>query len=222
MRRLLRVVLEPEHYRVVSAATGKIGLEEAQAANPDVIILDLEMPDIPGLIVLQRLRKWSRTPVLILSARTDDDAKVGALDNGANDYMSTPFSTAELLARLRVLQRDIRGVPDQSPLVSGGWKIDTVLHEVTYREKKISLTEIEESLLLLLANYEGKTVTCQHLLRTIWGETSDERLHSLRVHIANLRRKLKVECAEVDIHAEGSDGYRLMLNPVLNLKTIAS
>jgi len=212
IRRLLRIVLEPQGYRVLAAASGRLGLETARAAKPDVIILDLELPDTNGIRVLQHLREWSATPVLVLSERNDDAVKVSSLDNGANDFMTKPFSSPELSARLRVLQRDMSDTPHTPPIIENEWKIDTFTHEVTFHEKKLNLTKIEETLFQTLLSDEGKTVTYQHLLETVWGDAGSERLQSLRFHIANLRKKLKSEGAEIDFLAE-SKSYQLVLNP---------
>lgn len=211
IRRLLRIVLEPQGYRVLAAPNGRLGLETAKAAKPDVIILDLELPDTNGIRMLQHLRELSSTPILILSERNDDAVKVSSLDNGANDFMSKPFSSPELSARLRVLQREMSDTPHTPPIIENDWTIDTVSHEVTFHEKKLNLTKIEETLFHALVSDEGKTVTYQHLLETVWGDSGGERLQSLRFHIANLRKKLKAEGAEIDFQAD-SKSYRLILN----------
>ena len=211
VRRLLRVVLEPHHYRVCEAENGQAGMKEAVARQPDVIILDLSLPDMDGLSVLKRLREWSRALVLILSAQDGEESKVTALDSGANDYMTKPFGAAELLARLRVLLRSMPAEPDGPLFVNGDLQVDVTSHLVTLRGRHIYLTPTEEAVFYTLVRHAGKLVTCKHLLRCIWGNDSENKLHDLHVYIRCLRQKLRGAAEDILIQTEGSAGYRLLV-----------
>jgi two-component system KDP operon response regulator KdpE len=210
-RRLLRQVLEPQHYRVVEADNAQRGLEEALRWRLDVIILDLDLPDLDGLGLLKRLREWSRVPVLVLSARDREADKVAALDAGANDFVTKPFGSAELLARLRVLQRPAPWITDGPLLVEGGVSINLATHEVRLSGSRIKLTPTEEALFYILVRYVGKVVTCSHLNRCLWGVEGENKTRDLHVHIGNLRKKLEITSGGVRIKTEGSTGYKLQL-----------
>ena len=211
IRRLLRMILESEHYTVFDAENGQLGLSEAVHRKPDVILLDLGLPDMDGLAVLKRLREWSNTPVLILSVRGAESDKVAALDAAADDYVTKPFSTAELLARLRVLQR--RASPDtREPFfVSGELQVDFDKRIVTLGGKEIKLSVTEYALLKLLVQNAGRVLTHKHILREIWGPTAEGQAQYLRVYITHLRRKLdlKPNCASL-IKTEPGIGYRFV------------
>jgi two-component system KDP operon response regulator KdpE len=211
VRRFLRSVLEPNGYRVFEAENGGTGLVEAVECRPDVIILEPALPDREGLAVLQGLREWSNTPVLVLSEQNTDDAKVAALDGGASDYMTKPFSSAELLARLRVLQRPVLNEPDGPLLIEGELVANLVTHEITLSGRAVTLTRKEEALFYVLARYAGKVVTRAHLLRSVWGAHGEQRIHDLQVLVAQLRRKLEPYGAETLIRTEGHIGYSLSL-----------
>ena len=210
-RRLLRIVLEPNHYKVYEAQDGLAGMKEAVARRPDVIILDLSLPDINGLTVLKRLREWNRAPVLILSHQNDEENKVAALDGGANDYMTKPFGFAELLARLRVLQRPIPNEPDGPLFMHGDLRVDIMSHRVTFRGQQVDLTPTEQAVFFMLVRYAGKLVTCNHLIACVWGDHLENKIHDLHVYIRSLRQKLDGESNESLIQTEGSAGYRLLL-----------
>jgi two-component system KDP operon response regulator KdpE len=207
----LRVVLEPHHYKVCEAENGQTGMKEAVARRPDVIILDLSLPDIDGLTVLKRLREWNQAPVLILSALDGEESKVTALDGGANDYMTKPFGSAELLARLRVLQRSMPAEPDGPLFVNGDLQVDITSHLVTLEGRQVYLSPTEEAVFYTLVRHAGKLVTCKHLLRCIWGTDSESKLHDLHVYIRCLRQKLRGTADEILIQTEGSVGYRLLV-----------
>jgi two-component system KDP operon response regulator KdpE len=211
-RRLLRAVLEPRGYRVYEADTGGTGLNKAVECKPDVIILEIALPRGEGLEVLQTLREWGQTPVLVLSERTDDDAKVAALDAGASDYLTKPFSSAELLARLRVLQRPLPNVPDGPLLIEGELMVNLATHEITLGGCPVKLTPKEEALFYVLARYAGKVVTRTHLIRSVWGSHSQDRLHDLLVLVAQLRKKLAPHGKQILVRTEGSVGYSLSLS----------
>ena len=210
IRRLLRVTLEAGGYRVIEAANGEDGLAEAAQRNPDVIILDLGLPGMDGLTVLKRLREWSRAPVLVLSVQEGDVDKVSALDNGADDYMTKPFSTAELLARLRVVQRHAQPEADNAVFHSGDLEMDLAARKVLVRGQEIKVTPTEYSFLRLLARNAGKVVTHRQILKEVWGPAYGEQTHYLRVYVAHLRDKIEADPARPELLlTEPGVGYRL-------------
>jgi len=207
LRRLLRIVLESKGYEVFEADSGTQGLSEAAFRRPDVILLDLGLPDIDGLDVLKKLREWTETPVLILSVRDQEDTKVRALESGADDYVTKPFSTAELIARLSVIQR--RGKTSDDPVLRlGNLKIDFSKREVFSGEEALKLTPIEYDLLRMLARNAGRVLTRQQILTQIWGPNATEHGEYLRVYVTYLRRK--IANSGIEIHNEPGIGYRLI------------
>jgi two-component system KDP operon response regulator KdpE len=211
IRRLLRVTLEASHYRVFDAATGQEGLVEAAQRKPDVILLDLGLPDLEGLQVLKRIREWSRAPVIILSVRDQEEEKVAALDSGADDYVTKPFNSAELLARLRAALR--HGQPQGADAIFriGNLEMDLSKRVVLKNGAEVKLTPIEYSLLRLLVTHAGKVLTHRQLLTEVWGEKAIGQSHYLRVHIAHLREKLETDpSAPALIVTEPAVGYRLL------------
>lgn len=210
IRRLLRLVLEPAGYRVLEAERGDLGLQEAAAGRPDVVLLDLGLPDADGLGVLARLREWSRVPVVVLSVRADAAGKVRALDAGADDYLTKPFDAAELLARLRAVQRRSPESADEPVHADGRLVIDFARREVRLGGETVELTPIEYALLRCLARHAGRVVTQGHLLRDVWGPQAENRAHYLRVHVAHLRRKLEAGGEPRRIRTEPGIGYRLV------------
>jgi two-component system, OmpR family, KDP operon response regulator KdpE len=210
MRRLLRVSLEGEGYRVFDAETGQHGLLEAANRKPDVIILDLGLPDLDGLEVIKRLREWSTTPIVILSVRESEAEKVAALDAGADDYVTKPFHTDELLARLRVAQRHAQRHEVPAVFEQDGLRVDLPERLVTFNGKTIDLTPTEYAMLRLLVTHAGKVLTHAHILRSIWGPKSAEQSQYLRVYVSHLRSKLTALGARPDlIKTETGIGYRL-------------
>ena len=210
IRRLLRLTLEPQGYVVCEAETGQLGLQEAAAKRPNVILLDLGLPDLDGLVVLKRLREWSQTPVIVLTVRDSEVDKVAALDHGADDYLTKPFGTAELLARLRAVQRRSPEAHEEPICVIGDLQVDFVGHTVKFRNHDISLTATEFALLRVLAQHAGKVVTHKHLLRTVWGPQAEEQSQYLRVYVTHLRKKLETDSAKKLIQTEPGIGYRLL------------
>ena len=211
IRRLLRAALEPQNYQVCEAETGQLGLQEAVGRRPDVVILDLGLPDMDGLTVLKRLREWSQTPVLVLSVRDREGDKVAALDNGADDYLTKPFGTAELLARLRVIQRRAPGGPDEPVHVIGDLQVDLAAHVVKVKDREVSLTATEYALLRVLVQHAGKVVTHKQLLRSVWGPNAENQSQYLRVYITHLRKKLETATTGKLIQTETGIGYRLVI-----------
>lgn len=214
IRRLLKVALEGNGYRVFEAASGQEGLVEAAQRRPDAIILDLGLPDMDGIEVLKRLREWSKTPVLILSVRDAEDDKVTALDHGADDFINKPFSTAELLARLRVAQRHVQPLPENAVFHSGALDVDLANRLVNVRGKEVKMTPTEYSLLRLLVRNAGKVVTHRQILKEVWGPNYGDQTHYLRVYIAHLREKIEANPGRPEILiTEPGVGYRLLPHP---------
>jgi two-component system KDP operon response regulator KdpE len=210
MRRLLRVSLEGAGYRVFDAETGGQGLLEAASRKPDVIVLDLGLPDIDGLEVVKRLREWSTTPIVILSVRESETEKVAALDAGADDYVTKPFHTEELLARLRVTQRHAQHKESPAIFEQEDLRVDLPERLVTVKGKAVDLTPTEYALLRLLVTHAGKVLTHAHVLRSIWGPKSSEQSQYLRVYVSHLRAKLTALGLRPDlIKTETGIGYRL-------------
>lgn len=211
IRRLLRAALEGSGWRVIEADCGQIGINEVALSRPDAVILDLGLPDMDGVEVVRRLREWSRVPILIASVRDEPAEKIRALDAGADDYVSKPFNTAELLARLRAIQRRGDAAGDRAEFVSGGLCVDFAARTVRVDGREVHLTPIEYALFKILAINPGKVVTGQRLLRDVWGPRGPEHGNYLRVHMTHLRRKLSE--AGFDrrlLRTEAGVGYRLL------------
>jgi two-component system KDP operon response regulator KdpE len=207
-------VLEQEEYRVLESENGKKGLSELAMRRPDVILLDLGLPDMDGIAVLKRLREWSKIPVLVLSVRDGPEDKIAALDAGADDYVSKPFESGELLARLRAIQRRAGEVSDVPFFHAGSLGIDFNARRVTVNRREVKLTATEYALLKMLAHNAGKVVTHKQLLREVWGPNAQEQSQYLRVYMTHLRRK--IEDADTDnrqklFRTENGIGYRLVL-----------
>jgi len=206
IRRLLRMALESKGYTVRDAETGQLGLQDAVFYKPDVILLDLGLPDMDGVEVLKRLREWSSVPVLILSVRDQEAVKLAAFDAGADDYVSKPFSTAELMARLAAIQRR-QGAHDAANLQMGSLVLDPSHHEAALNGQPLKLTPTEYALLAQLVRHAGKIVTLKQLLRAVWGPQAEEQSQYLRVYANHLRKKL--EGSSLEIKNEPGIGYRL-------------
>src|ERR1700756_3661371 len=209
IRRLLRVALEGENYQVREAETGQLGLIEIANRKPGVILLDLGLPDMEGIEVLKRLREWSETPVLVLSVRDDEQGKVGALDAGAEDYVTKPFSSPELLARLRAAQRKTRPEEEVSVFKTGDLIVDLTARVVQRCGHEIKLTATEYALLRLFVRHPGRVLIHRYILREIWGPKSEEHRQYLRVYVTYLRQKIESDpTAPVLIKTEPGIGYR--------------
>jgi len=209
IRRLLRVVLEGESYQVHEAETGQQGLTEIAGRRPAIILLDLGLPDMEGLEVLKRLREWSEAPVLVLSVRDDEAGKVAALDAGAEDYVTKPFSSPELLARLRAAQRKTRPEEEVSIFKSGDLIVDLTARVVSRGGHEIKLTATEYALLRLFVRHPGRVLTHRHILREIWGPKSEEHRQYLRVYVTHLRQKIEPDSIKPRlIKTEPGIGYR--------------
>ena len=212
IRRLLRVVLESADYQVHEAETAAQGLTDAATRRPDVVLLDLGLPDSDGVNVLRRLREWSQVPVIILSVRDDEEGKVAALDAGADDYVTKPFSSAELLARLRAAQRKTRPEEEISRFKSGDLIVDLTARVVTRAGHEVKLTATEYALLRLFVRHAGRVLTHRQILREIWGPKSEEHRQYLRVYVTHLRQKIERDPAAPElVKTEPGIGYRLEL-----------
>jgi len=213
VRRLLRSALGAEGYRLVEAESGEQALRLASEQPPDLVLLDLGLPDMDGQELLTRLREWLQAPIIVLSARDQEKQKVAALDGGADDYVSKPFHTSELLARIRVaLRHAARMTADRetSVFACGELKVDLAARRVFARQEEIHLTPIEYKLLTTLARNAGKVLTHRYLLKEVWGPQQMQETHYLRVFMANLRRKVEKDPAQPRyLLTEQGVGYRL-------------
>ena len=211
IRRLLRVTLEANGYRVFDALTGQDGVAQAAQRRPDVVLLDLGLPDLEGVEVLKRLREWSKVPVIILSVLDREADKVAALDAGADDFVTKPFHSAELLARMRAALRHAQPQGADAIFRTGDLELDLAARVVRKNGAEVKLTPIEYSLLRLLVTHSGKVLTHRQLLTEVWGPKAVAQTHYLRVHIAHLREKLEDKTGGADlICTEPGIGYRLV------------
>lgn len=210
IRRLLEITLGVNGYKVCEAATGKDGIIAAATRNPQLILLDLGLPDEDGQSVLKKLREWYLNPVIILSVRNSEEDIINALDNGANDYLTKPFRTGELLARIRTALRSMQLSSESNSLFAfGSLSIDLVNHVVKKDSEILKLTSTEFSLLALLAKNSGKVLTHQYLLKEVWGHGYIGQTQYLRVFIAQLRRKIEADPSKPKfINTEPGIGYR--------------
>ena len=213
IRRFLRATLSGQGYRLFEVTSGADALIEVAQRQPDVVILDLGLPDMDGLEVIRRLREWSATPIIVLSARGQERDKVTALDAGADDYVAKPFSAGELLARIRVALRHTAGASHEGSEATfkvGELEVDQLRRHVSVHGAEVKLTPIEYKLLTTLVRHAGKVVTHQQLLREVWGPSHTEQAHYARVYMAHLRHKLEVEPARPRyLLTESGVGYRL-------------
>ncbi|MCE1205392.1 MAG: response regulator [Holophagaceae bacterium] len=213
MRRFLRVSLEGSGYRYLEAGTGQEGLALAVQHRPEAILLDLGLPDMDGLEVVSRLREWSRIPVIVISARGQETDKVDALDAGADDYLTKPFGTRELLARVRVALRHGGLEAAQEPVfVLDRWRVDLAKRQVLMDGKEVHLTPLEYSLFTTLIRHAGKVVTHRQLLKEVWGGAAGAQPLYLRVYMTQLRHKLEAEPSRPKyLQTEPGVGYRLRM-----------
>jgi two-component system KDP operon response regulator KdpE len=213
IRRFLRNALATEGYRFVEAETGQQALKLAAQQPPDLVILDLGLPDVDGQEILRRLREWLQAPIIILSVRDQEREKIAALDHGADDYLTKPFSIGELLARIRValrhaarFQRD----EESATITRGNLQVDFAARRVTVQGTEVHLTPIEYKLLTTLLRHSGKVLTHRFLLKEVWGPNHDQETHYLRVFMASLRRKIEADPAQPRyLLTEQGVGYRL-------------
>ncbi len=213
IRRFLRASLVHHGYRLIESETGQSGLMQAASQQPDLVILDLGLPDIDGMEVIRQLRAWSQMPIIVLSARGREAEKVSALDAGADDYLTKPFGVGELLARMRVALRHAAhgdGDPGEPTFVLDSLRVDFACRQVFVADQEIHLTPIEYRLLTTLVKHAGKVITHRQLLKEVWGPDSVFETHYLRVYMAQLRRKIEADPARPRfLLTEPGIGYRL-------------
>lgn len=210
IRRFLRISLEANGYHVHETASGEEAIVRTAQLRPDLVILDMGLPDIDGLEVLKRLREWTQTPVIILSVRDSDRDKVAALDAGADDYLTKPFSIDELMARIRTAQRHAQPQSEEVIFSSGRLQVDLTRRLVSVDGEPVKLTPTEYALLRLLIQHVGKVLTHQQILRAVWGPEYVNETHYLRVYFAQLRQKIEANPALPEIIlTEPGVGYRL-------------
>ncbi len=213
MVRFLKAALTSHGFRVAEAATGEEALRQAATRAPDVIVLDLGLPDVDGLEVTRRLREWSRVPIIVVSARGRESDKIRALDAGADDYVTKPFGVGELMARVRVALRHAAGVaeePGETTVCVGELKVDRLRRQVFVGEREVRLTPIEYRLLAALSQFPGRVLTHEQLLRQVWGPGYTTQHHYLRVYMAQLRHKIESDPSRPRyLLTEPGVGYRL-------------
>jgi two-component system, OmpR family, KDP operon response regulator KdpE len=216
MRRFLRVTLQAHGYQLIESATGEEGLLQIATRNPDVVLLDLGLPDIDGIEVTRRLREWSQVSVIVLSAREQEEDKIRALDAGADDYLTKPFGAGELLARIRVALRHktmLQAGGDESVFVTGNLSVDLAKRRVSIDDKEIHLTPIEYKLLTVLIKHAGKVMTHSQLLKEVWGAAYADQTHYLRIYMGQIRHKLEADPARPRFFInEPGVGYRIRID----------
>lgn len=211
VRNLIITTLDTNNYKYLTAPNGKTAVMEAASHNPDIILLDLGLPDMDGVEIIRKIRTWSDVPIIVISARSEDTDKIEALDSGADDYLTKPFSVDELLARIRVTQRRILGMQKTSSVfVNGDLTIDYAAGSVTMHQEEIHLTPIEYKILCLLAKNVGKVLTHTYITHEIWGSSYENEIGSLRVFMATLRKKLEGQSQKQQyIQTHIGIGYRM-------------
>ncbi len=213
IRRFLRNGLSGHGYQILEAATGNAGMDQVATGKPDVVILDLGLPDIDGLEVIRHLREWSRVPIIILSAREHEQDKIAALDAGADDYLTKPFGVGELIARIRVALRHVAPDSEEPVFKTGDLKVDLARRLVTVADQEVRLTPTEYELIKFLVAHAGKVVTHQQLLRGVWGPEYQNESHYVRVYVGQLRHKIESDPARPRyILTEPGVGYRLRVD----------
>ena len=196
VRNLITTTLKAHDYRYLTAPNGQTAILEASSHNPDIVLLDLGLPDMDGVAVIEKIRSWSNTPIIVISARSEDTDKIDALDAGADDYLTKPFSVEELLARLRVTQRRLAMMQKESPteasvFTNGQLRVDYAAGCAYLNDEELHLTPIEYKLLCLLSKNVGKVLTHTFIMQNIWGNSWDNDIASLRVFMATLRKKIE-------------------------------
>jgi two-component system KDP operon response regulator KdpE len=210
IRRFLRVSLSSHGYAVLEADTGAEGLRQAADHHPDLLILDLGLPDMDGMDIIRRVREWSQAPIIVLSARGQENDKVAALDAGADDYLTKPFSVSELLARLRVALRHVSPSPDDPIFAVQDLRVDLARRRVHRDGLEVHLTPLEYRLLTTLVKYAGKVVTHRQLLKEVWGPDCVHETHYVRIYMGHLRHKIEADPARPRLLlTEPGVGYRL-------------
>jgi len=211
IRRMLHVALSAHGYSLTESSSAREGINQAAIFHPDLVVLDLGLPDLDGMTVIKRLREWTRIPIIVLSVRERESDKISALDAGADDYLTKPFSMGELLARIRVAMRHVARADDEPVLSFPDLTIDLARRMVSLRGQEIKLTPTEYEILKYLALHSGRVVTHGQLLRAVWGPNYQGETHYLRVYIGQLRRKIEADPAQpFYILTESAVGYRFV------------
>jgi len=210
IRRMLNTALTGFGYNVAEASSGQDGLNQTVIFHPDLVILDLGLPDFDGVEVIQRLREWTQVPIIVLSVREQEEDKIKALDAGADDYITKPFSMGELLARIRVAIRHVAKTEEEPVLTFGELVVDLARRKVMLKDEELKLTPTEYEILKYLSLQAGRVVTHKQLLRAVWGSNYQEETHYLRIYIGQLRRKIEADPSQpVYILTESGVGYRM-------------
>jgi len=210
IRRFLRASLSSHGHTILEASRGEDALAAAASGHPDLVILDLGLPDIDGVEVTRRLREWTAIPIVILSVRDHEDDKIAALDAGADDYLTKPFGIGELMARIRAAARRSAAAPDEPLYQTGDLKVDLSRRQVSVAGQEVTLTPTEYDILKALVQNAGKVITHRQLIRLVWGQAYESETHLLRVNVSNLRRKIERDPARPQyILTEPGVGYRL-------------
>lgn len=211
IRKILRITLEAGGYKIIESGSGQDGIIQAASANPHLIILDLGLPDMDGHSVLKSLRDWSSIPVIVLSVRNSEEEIIKALNGGADDYLTKPFNTGELIARIKANLRRTYNIQESNIYLNGELKIDITNHIVTKNDVEIKLTVTEYQLLLLFAKNSGKVLTHKYILKEVWGNAFSEQNQNVRVFIGQLRKKIENDPAHPEfIITESGVGYRMV------------
>jgi len=211
IRKLLSVSLRAHGFVIEEAATGQEGINRTAIFKPDLLIVDLGLPDMDGKAIIHEIRQWSHAPVIVLTARDQEQEKIEALDAGADDYVTKPFSMGELMARMRVCLRRMAAGENEPVLICGDLKVDLVQRRVTVEGQEIKLTPTEYEIVKLLAQHAGRVLTHKQLLKAVWGTAYDVDTHYIRVYIGQIRRKIEKNPAQPKyIITESGIGYRLM------------
>jgi two-component system KDP operon response regulator KdpE len=212
IRQFLSVTLTSQGYEIVEAASGEAALSSVSSRQPDLIILDLALPDIDGIEVTRRLRRWTQIPIIILSVRGSENDKIAALDAGADDYLTKPFGAKELLARIRVAWRHQAHPTEESVFTNGELMVDLTNRVIKAAGDVVQLTPTEYDILKVLVNHAGRVLTHRQILQKVWGEQYGDELHMLHVNISNLRRKIEPDLTRPRyIITEPGVGYRLRI-----------
>jgi len=213
MRKFVRISLSANGYRVIEAKTGTEGVAQAVAHTPELVLLDLGLPDMEGIQVVRKLREWNTEPIIIISARGQEESKVEALDTGADDYLTKPFGSAELLARIRVALRHAaraRDVPSTVVAIGEDIRVDLARRLVFLKDEEVHLTQTQYKLLVVLVKHAGMVMTHRHLLEQVWGPGHAQQMQYLRVYMTQLRHKLEKDPAQPrHLVTETGVGYRL-------------
>ncbi len=215
VRNLMKTTMKANGYRYITSENGENGIMEVASHKPDIILLDLGLPDLDGIKVIEKIRTWTNTPIIVLSARNEDEDKIEALDAGADDYLTKPFSVDELMARIRVTERRLEYMTtssgEESVFVNGALRIDYSAAEVCVEGKELHLTPIEYKLVCIFSKNLGKVLTHTYITKEVWGQCTESNVASMRVYMANLRKKIEGDARRIQyIQTHIGIGYRML------------